>query len=880
MTAYLLHTKLCLPPPRPDAVARPHLIERLNQGLHTGRKLILLSAPAGFGKTTLLVEWLRRANPDSAWFSLDKGDNDPVRFLRYLVAALQDVNPEIGQEAQAMLQAPQPPPAEAVLASLLNDVTAIGHPINLVLDDYHLIQALPIHEMLTFALDHLPAGMRLILSTRQDPPLALPRLRARAQIVELRQADLQFTALETTSFLRGTMHLDLDQNDIAALQRRTEGWIAGLQLAALSLQNSADPSQQVHALTGSHRYILDYLIEEVFDRQPLDVQQFLLQTSILERLTAPLCDALTGRSDGHETLVALERSNLFVHSLDVSRQWYRYHRLFAELLRHRLQNERGDGVAVLYQKASDWYAENGYPADAVRYAIEAKDWERAAELLLGITSELLNRGEIATLVEWYQALPQTVLRSRPRLCHEYSWLLILTDQVEAAQEYLALVKASAQGDRRLMGQLAVAHAYIARLRGDGQRVIELSQQALSLLPEKDVSSRAVAAVNVGLSQWYLGHLDGAEQTLAEARQAATQAGNDYVRITAHVFATRLVSARGKLKRAAETYRQLIQANPLLPTVALARVDLAKLLIEWNDLSAAVDQAGRGLEQSTRNADTEVQFAALSVLLYIQQLRGQVEAAETLQEQHTRLMQHPGLSPFARWHALGYRTLAALAAADLDQAAGWLDQAPPLDRLPPGPERLLLALCRARLLLAQNKTEQAYPILATRLAIGTRGGFAASLVETHAMQALCAPDEQKATDHLSQALRLGARSRHVRAFLDLGQPMAERLRWAARQGIEVKYTRTLLAAFRAPKAAGLAPQAVSSPPTSPRLVEPLSEREADVLRYLVQGHTYQEISQALYLSLNTVKTHLKRVYAKLDVHTRRQAIAKAQELGIV
>jgi LuxR family maltose regulon positive regulatory protein len=882
MTAHLLHTKLSAPPLRPDTVPRPHLIEKLNLGLRAGRRLILLSAPAGFGKTTLLAEWLGHAKGEVAWLSLDEGDNDRARFQSYLVAALQDIHPDLGLEAQAMLLAPQRPPDEATLTSLLNDVNAAGHTTTLVLDDYHLIHSLPIHEMLAFVLEHLPANMRLAISTREDPPLPLSRLRARAQAVELRQADLQFTLQETGRFCRNTMHLDLAAEDLAALQQRTEGWIAGLQLAALSLQDSSDPARQVQALTGSHRYILDYLIEEVFGRQSPAVQQFLLSTSILERLSAPLCDALTGRTDGREMLLALERGNLFLYSLDVSRQWYRYHHLFAELLAHRLRIESGDQIPTLHRQASQWYAENGYPADAMRHALCANDWESAAQLLEQITEPLLNQGQVATLLGWYRALPQTVLHDRPRLCYEYSWLLILTEQIELANEFLALAESAADGEPPFVGQIAVARAFVARMRGDVRHVIELSQQALSLLAEDDHQSRAVAAVNVGIAQWYRGHLTEAARALDEAAQAAAEIGNDYAHITARVFLARLQAAQGGLQEAAAAYRRLIHANPQIPTIVLARVDLANLLIEWNDLSAAAEQARHGREQGHRTADSELELDALSVLCYIRQLQGQAESVRALCDRRAQLMQHPGLTPFAISHALGYCALTALAAGDLQQAARWLDQAPPLDQLPSVHAFLLLGLVRARLLLAQGRAKDAAHLLARRLEVAHQAGLEASLVETHAMLALCSPSTEDRASHLSRALHKAASSGHVRAFLDLGHPMAEQLEWAVDHGVEQEYALKLLSAYQgsSTQAPGLAQRTAPIDRVSSLLVEPLSEREIAVLRLLSKSQTYQEIAQTLYVSLNTVKTHVKHIYAKLQVHSRRQALRQAHELGLL
>jgi len=465
MAVPLLTTKLYIPLVRPELVSRPRLIERLNAGLH--RKLTLVSAPAGFGKTTLLSEWVGGCERPVAWLSLDESDSDPARFFTYLIAALQRVDPGIGQGAQAMMQSPQPPPPEVLLTALINDIAAASQPFLLVLDDYHLITALAIHQLLAFLLEHQPPQMHLVIATREDPPLPLSRLRARGQTVEIRQADLRFTPEETADFLRRVTQADLSSADVAALQQRTEGWIAGLQLAALSIRGHEDVQRLVQSFTGSHRYILDYLMDEVFQQQSADVQDFLLRTSILDRFTAALCDAVAERDDSRQVLLALEQANLFIVPLDESRQWYRYHRLFADLLRHRSQMAGLQGlVPHLHRQASQWYEANGFPAEAVHHALAGSDWERAATLIQDLSSMMLKRGEVVTLLGWFQALPDEVVLANPRLCYEYSWPLILSDRIDAAEPYLARAEQVAleNGITPLLGEIAIAKTHIARAR--------------------------------------------------------------------------------------------------------------------------------------------------------------------------------------------------------------------------------------------------------------------------------------------------------------------------------------------------------------------------------------------------------------------------------
>ena len=435
--ATILATKLFIPPLRPKIVLRPRLIERLNKGLTSDRKLTLISASAGFSKTTLVSEWIVDSGRPTAWLSLDEGDNDPACFLMYLVAALQTIASNIGAGAMAVLQSPRPPSTESILTTLLNEITTIPGNFLLVLDDYHVIDAKPVHQALTFLLEHLPPQAHLVIATREDPPLPLARLRARGQLTELRAAelraaDLRFTPTEAADFLNGVMGLDLAVEDIAALEARTEGWIAGLQFAALSMQRCQDATSFIKSFTGSHHFVLDYLVEEVLQRQPDSIQAFLLRTSILDRLCGPLCDAVlrSPSASGQETLEDLERANLFIVPLDNERRWYRYHHLFAELLRQRLHqsassgNEEG-GVAEYHTRASQWYEDHGLEIEAFQHAAAANDIERAEGIIEGKGIPLHFRGAVAAILGWLASLPKTVLDARPSLCVRYATLSLV-----------------------------------------------------------------------------------------------------------------------------------------------------------------------------------------------------------------------------------------------------------------------------------------------------------------------------------------------------------------------------------------------------------------------------------------------------------------------
>jgi LuxR family maltose regulon positive regulatory protein len=904
MTTPLLTTKLYVPPVRSELVSRPRLIGRLNVGLlgrrdHFARKLTLVSAPAGFGKTTLVAEWLSGMERPVAWLSLDEEDNDPVRFSAYLIAALQTVDPNVGQAAQVMLQSPQSPPPEPLLASLINDVAATPSPFVLVLDDYHLIHTLSIHRQLTFLLEHQPPQIHLVIASREDPPLSLSRLRARGQMVDVRQTDLRFTGEETSSFLQRIMRLDLTAAEVATLHQRTEGWIAGLQLVALSMQGSADVRRLVASFAGDHRYVLDYLMDEVFAQQPDDVQDFLLKTSILERFSAPLCDAVAGRDDSRRVLLSLEQSNLFIVPLDQSRQWYRYHRLFADLLRHRLSQSPpfipsaggGDreGVKALHRRASRWYAENGFPADAVRHALAASDWEEAASLIVGASGDMLKRGEAITLLGWYQALPDEMVFADPQLCLEYSWPLILTEQVKAAEPYLAHAERVALEHeiRPLLGGIAVAKAYVARLCGDNAQVIELSEQALSLLPRDELSGRSIVALNLGMAQWYRGRMADAEQALKEAQRAGHGSGNEYVRWTAVLFSNRIQTAQGKSRQAVESYRQMIEQGGQLPVVGLAHFDLGRLSYEWNELIAAADHLQRGLEIVRRGGGLEFEAGGYSALAFIRQAQGDPAAAQVALQRAGHLLENPGVSPSTRLYNLASQVAVVLGQGDLDGASRVVERFPTLGDAGSFPDYLSLMLVQARVLLAQSRQAAAAEHLAALHGMASRAGWHSVAVQARALQALAAPTSDQAHTFIIKALTLAEPENYVRTFVDAGEPMRLLI---SDSGLQIKergegadrllaYVGRLLAAFdsitpqQEPEIPGL-----KSPISN--MVEPLSDREFDVLRLLVGGQTNQEIAQILCVSINTVKTHLKNIYGKLGVSNRREAVASAREFGLI
>ncbi|MCJ7736578.1 MAG: LuxR C-terminal-related transcriptional regulator [Anaerolineae bacterium] len=899
MVAPLLLTKLYVPPARPEWVVRPRLIERLNAGLRN--KLTLISAPAGYGKTTLLSSWLAQNEIQVGWVSVDEGDNDPARFWTYLIAALQTVKADLSGTLTAMLQSPQPPAIETILTLLINELTAIPQDFVLVLDDYHLVRAPSVHQQLTFLLEHLPpppsGGLHLILATREDPPLPLARWRARGHIIEFRQADLVFSEQETADLLRERMQLEISPADVVALQRRTEGWIAGLHLAALSFRGHDDIHELVQSFAGSHRYILDYLIEEVFQRQSPEVQDFLLKTAILDSFCTSLCDAVRfGEAPGpssYHILMELDQANLFIVPLDQSRQWYRYHHLFADLLRQRLRTESASDLpSLLHKRASQWYEANDFPADAVRHALSGSDWKRASELILELDAIMLKRGEVTTLLEWFRALPEEVVQADSRLCNAYSWPLILTDQIDAAESYLARAEQSLEQqsqDSGLLGQIAVARAHIARGRGDGPRVIALSARALELLPQESLSERSIAAMNLGIAQWYSGRLDEAVRALEEAQRAAIGAENDYVRLTALVFLSRVEQARGKLHRASAAFREIVAQGGQVPIVALAHYELCKLHYEWNDLAVATDHAQHGIALSRRSASPEFEVQGHALLAQVEQAQDKTEAAIAALQAAGQLIERSGLTPVTRLHYLTHQILVCLAQEELDRAAIVAERAPALDQAGTFPGYLHLSVVQVRLYLAQQQREVAWGQLSKLHEMASRSGWQSIVVQVRALQALAAPAEEEALRCVRDALELAAPEGYIRTFVDLGQPMAELLSQvlqeqqqehrASTQDAALAYARSLLAAFQVETASQDTPTRPILEAAQP-LIESLSERELQVLLLLAEGQTRHEIAQALYVSVNTIKAHLKGIYGKLNVHNRREAVAKARELSLL
>ena len=915
MTSSILVTKLFIPPTRPDLVPRPRLIERLKEGLH--RKLTLISAPAGFGKTTLVTEWLDSMQLDAknkvAWLSLDEGENDPVRFLTYFITALNRVagmEGSIGDGALSMLQSPQPAPNEAVLTSLINEIADLPNKIIFVLDDYYLIGSSPVDVALTFLLENLPPQMHLVIATREDPNLPLARLRALGQMTELRVTDLRFTPSEAAEFLNQVMGLNLSAEEIAALETRTEGWIAGLQMAALSMQGREDFPEFIRAFAGDNRYIVDYLVEEVLQRQPERVRSFLLQTSILDRLCGPLCDAVTSQEDSRGMLEALERGNLFVVPLDDKRQWYRYHHLFTDVLKVRLMEGQNNQLRTLHLRASEWYEHNGSQSDSIRYALAAEDFERAAGLIELAWPAMDESFQLATWLGWGKALPGEIIRTRPVLCVGYAWALLNGGEFEAAEARLLdaerwleptadmseqmdepptkMVIVDEEQFRSLPVSLASARAYHAQALGDVPGSAKYARLALDLIPEYDYFARGRAAVLLGLAQWASGDLDAAHRSFADAMASFRMAGNILFAISFTFILADIRMTQGRLHEAVSTYERSLQlaagqGEPVLQGTADLYLGLSELLCEQGDLEAAIQHLMKSKKLSEQ---AEVyQYRLCIAQARIMETQGDLDGAlDQLDEAERHYLRGPipDVRPVA-----ALKTRVWVRQGRLTEALGWtrergLSVDDELSYL-----REFEHVTLARVHIAQymydrvdGSIHEAAGLLERLLEAADEGGRMGSLIEILALRALAHEaqgDIPPALVSLERALTLAEPEGYVRVFVDEGMPMAHLLSAAAAQGIMPDYTGKLLAVFESEqqKSEGK----YYRPPAQP-LIEPLSQREFEVLQLMALGLSNREISERLFLALSTVKGHNRRIFGKLGVQRRTEAVARAHELGLL
>jgi LuxR family maltose regulon positive regulatory protein len=894
----LLRTKLYLPSGRPHLVARPRLIAHLNEGLT--RPLTLLSAPPGFGKTTLLSEWVAQVKPRVAWLVLDGDDSDPVRFWSYFIAALQQVDAAIGSSSLGLLQSPTAAAMESMLKALVNEIDSFRDDratefipgeieglragFILVLDDYHVIETPAIHQHLSFLLDHLPRHMHLIISSRSDPPLHLARLRARDQLIELHESDLRFTRAEAVRFLNETMSLSLTSEQIAALETRTEGWIAGLQLAALSLRGREDLSGFVQAFTGSHRFVFDYLMDEVFARQTESTQSFLIQTSILERLNASLCNALTGRADSQVMLEELERNNLFLMALDDERRWFRYHHLFADVLRHRLTEKSPTALTEYHLVASEWFNNEGLVTEAVNHALAAHDWERAAWLIENASESLRQRGEIATLTNWIQALPESVQRSHPALCLSYARALVEVARYADAETFILGVEHWLEGNAQVndtrvdsfRGKAVALRAQSANTRNEFTQAIELAQRAEQLLPPDDVSWRSWVSLILASALRFTSNWLRANETFQEAAALNESIGDYANALFALSSRGEGLEAVGKLRQAAQQFEEVLRLArvwriPNAPVTGYALVGLGRVRYEWNELETALHDVQTGLERGQQAGIMDVLLRGYHALARIRQAQGDIDGALAALDEADAVAEKMGVAQVKDWIS-ALRAQAWLARGETEAALDWASHFVGQMQEAVFPS---VQIALAKVWLSQRETDKALPLLDHALQSTQAVGRLGNAIHILAVQAIvyhAQGQSEQAFAKLEHAVELAEPEGYVRVFADEGAPMARLMRRMLTRSPASEYVRRLLDA--------LGESANIELPIAHNLIVPLSQRELEVLRLIVEGATNKEIADELVLTVNTVKRHISNIFGKLHVSNRVQAIAQARELNLL
>ena len=910
----LLATKLHIPSTRPELVRRPRLIDRLNAGL--GCKLTLISGPDGFGKTTLLAEWLQGFRLDAnvenqtakkiTWLSLDEGDNEIARFLTYFIASLnqaEGIDAPFGKEALKMLQSSQLPPTKMILTSLINQFAEITDQFIFVLDDYHLVESQPVHLAVTFLLEHLPPSWHLIIATREDPPLPLSRLRVRGQLTELRAVDLQFTSPEAVEFLNQAMGLNLSEQDIIVLESRTEGWIAGLQLAALAMQGAVSAQGQkeastfIKSFTGSHRFVLDYLIEEVIQQQPNHIQTFLLQTAVLNRLTGPLCDAVTGQENGQDTLEMLDRINLFIVPLDHERRWYRYHHLFAELLQTRLNLTQPDLICDLHAKAAAWYEANDDLSEAVHHALTCQDIKTAAHLIEKGSLAALERSDFSFIFNSVNRLPGTALESAPWLFVYHTWALILTGQVEITASrlkntdwLLESVAEDQENRKRMLGNIAGLKAHLAGWQRDYSVLMEFANLAIENLPENHWIS-AYCAMMIGVAFWGSGNLAAAKEAFTRANSIGRMIGNKRVIVTSTIYLGHTLELEGHLYQAVDLFQNSIQRiaqdESIVPVAGYLHVDLARVLYEQNKLELAEQHLKEGIKSCQQLSDGRVEKLGHCLLVRVFLAAGDFKKVNLAIQRAEHA--HPATVETVDMRGGEYSKIRLwLKQRKLRELEAWLNASTyNLQDISHFKTKLTRTM-HARVLIALGREnpgsahlKDALDLLDQLLELAENNGWGSKVIEILVLQALalqCQQDNVSAVSKLELALTLAESQAYVRTFVDEGPPMAGLLYAALSRGIAPDYVRWLLGAF----------PALGSEPAEPfqvkvsegDLFEPLSEREIEVLQLIAAGFTNPEISAKLFISLNTVKVHIRNIFGKLGVNNRMQAGARARGLGIL
>ena len=920
MSATLLATKLHIPPVRGNLVNRPRLIRQLNIGIAQGRRLTLISAPAGYGKSTLLSEWIFQLDLPVAWLSLEKSENTPVRFWSYFFTALTGIphlrQAGIGESTLLALQSPRPPSIEGLLSDLVNHLSSLEKGSILVLDDLHTITEGQIHQDLIFLIDHLPrsdAGLHLVIASRSDPPWPLARWRARAELIELRSTDLRFSPAETVQFLNQVFQLSLSVQDVFALQLRTEGWVAGLQMAAVSIQGRLKTqglkgaSQFIESFAGSNRFILDYLMEEVINYQSTEVRDFLYKTSILSQLTAPLCNALLGRRDSQAMLDQVEQANLFLIPLDDEKHWYRYHHLFGELLQRTLLTAQPDLVPILHYRASQWFKDADIPEEAIAHAFESGNMDYVASLIEQNAMQMIAQGKLHLLATWMERLPTEMVRERPWLCIYWAWIRYYLGPRDRAEYYLMIAEeiiqsmseSSADGGQsarginlteaekeHILGNIAAIRALCATSTENISIIMELAQKALELLPEM-AAMRVLPNIIMGFANHGMGNPVAAEQAYKNALAVAQTNDLRSLSVTSTCYIGLQQVKQGKLHEAYDTSWDAMElargvGGKLLDIAGCPMAQIGDLLREWNELEKASEYITKSVEFCEHWGHMDFLAKSYVVLARLQLAQGERSGVNDTIQKADQVIRREKVDPYIVCWLDDVRLRLWLSEGNLTEAIQWAQTSglSPLGELNYLHDLDHINLARVLLAEGEMKFSQVHLVsaqaLLNRLLIAAQqAGWIHDEIKILILQALVNQahhDHETALKVFSRALTLAEPRGYFRLFIDEGKPMRSLLNQAISRGITTEYASKLSAAMPGSERVVLAPRTAC-------LVEPLSQRELQVLHLLDSPLTSEEIGRELYVSVNTIRTHISNIYAKLGVNRRSDAVQRAKELSL-
>jgi LuxR family maltose regulon positive regulatory protein len=882
-------------------------------------KLIVISAPAGFGKTTLITEWIQDLDRPAGWISLDRGDNDVVRFLAYIVLTFQGIKDNFGSAIMELVQSTQRPSVETILTALINEAVELPDPLVLVLDDYHVIHEKPVHDAITYFIDHMPPNIQVVLSTRSDPPWPMARLRARGEMFELRAKDLRFTTLEATEFLNVVMGLNLTDESIEILEKRTEGWIVGLQMAALSMQGKVDTESFIAALSGSHRFVLDYLMEEVLEQQPTGIQEFLLRTSILERMSADLCDALTrdieirdwrletsrGRTEDLQSPISsqlilehLEHSNLFVTPLDDERVWYRYHHLFSDLLQSRLKQDHPELPNDLYSIASRWCEGQNFIAEAVQYALAAENFERAADLIEKHANHTIEYGGSTTLLGWLKELPEGILQDRPWIRVHGAWAMMHVGQLDAAEALVGRLEErlaefgedGAEDVQHLESHLIAARANLAEIRGDRPLAVRLSEEALQRLPPSDLRMKSTLLMLRSFSLQWSGNFEEAAKSSEAAVAVSKEIDNLRVSVAAlndlaalRIYQGRLRDALAICEQALEIVEESRRSEQglLLQSEGVTYYYMSRIFLEWNDLDASMEAVSKGMDLSRRGGYVDIGVVGGADLVRTLLALGEIEKA-----QETILNIKSAYPELAAARLPAIEALILIALEDFSAARLVIEREGFSSKDDPSFNQLLMQRLLARVLVSEGRFDEALGFINRLKSLAEEKRVTRNTIELLKLQAialLAMDKEDQAIEAMREALVLGKEEGFIRTFIDEGKVSGRLLRATKARGVEVEYVTKLLQELEKDIVRGEAAREdpiFSSIGAHPSLVDPLTERELQVLRLLRTELSAPEIAEQLFVAVSTVRSHTKSIYSKLEVHGRREAVARAEELGLL